>query len=67
MSEEQAQWAIQSLYENPGVRGELSDQEADLLLRWGEEQIEEVTGGALEQSASGASSWYHPVEFSFSG
>ena len=24
---------------------------------------EEVTGGALEQSASGASAWYHPVQF----
>jgi hypothetical protein len=24
---------------------------------------EEVTGGALEQSASGASVWYHPVQF----
>ena len=24
---------------------------------------EEVTGGALEQSVSGASAWYHPMQF----
>lgn len=39
MSEEQAVWAIQSLYENPGARDELADPEAAILLRWGEEQV----------------------------
>lgn len=39
MSEEQAEWAIQSLYENPGARDELMDADAQTLLRWGEEQI----------------------------
>jgi hypothetical protein len=39
MSEEQAEWAIQSLYENPGARDELLDHEAEVLLRWGEGQI----------------------------
>ena len=28
---------------------------------------EEVTGGALEQSASGAAAWYHPVRFGILG
>ncbi len=39
MSEEQAEWAIQSLYENPGVRDELPDAEAEILLQWAEEQV----------------------------
>ena len=39
MSEAQAEWAIQSLYENPGNRDELTDTEADILLRWAETQI----------------------------
>lgn len=39
MSEEQADWARQSLYENPGARDELTDSEAQTLLSWGEQQI----------------------------
>ena len=39
MNEEQAEWAIQSLYENMNVRDELSDSEAQILLQWGEAQI----------------------------
>ena len=39
MSEAQAEWAIQSLYENPSCRDELTDTEAAILLRWAEAQI----------------------------
>ncbi len=39
MSQEQAEWAIQSLYENLSARDELNDAEAETLLSWGEEQL----------------------------
>jgi hypothetical protein len=39
MSEAQAEWAIQSLYENPSARDELEDSQAETLLRWAEEQV----------------------------
>lgn len=39
MGIEQAEWAIQSLYEDMGVRDELSDGEAAVLLAWGEAQV----------------------------
>ena len=31
MSEAQAEWAVQTLYENPGCRDELTDSEAAIL------------------------------------
>jgi hypothetical protein len=39
MSDAQAQRAIQQLYENTSARDELSDDEANVLLQWGEAQI----------------------------
>jgi hypothetical protein len=48
MSEEQADWATQSLYENPGVRDELTDSEAKILLHWGEEQINRLAALDLD-------------------
>ncbi len=51
MSEEQAEWAVQSLYENPGARDELMDSEAEILLRWGEEQIMRLAGIQLDDAS----------------
>ncbi|MBZ0285410.1 MAG: hypothetical protein K8L97_32050 [Anaerolineae bacterium] len=39
MSEAQAQRAIQNMYADPSVREELIDEEADVLLKWGETQF----------------------------
>lgn len=47
MSEAQAEWAVQSLYENPGCRDELTDSEAMTLLRWAEAQITRLAGMEL--------------------
>lgn len=51
MSEEQAEWAIQSLYENPSARDELLDSEAEILLRWGEGQIMRLAGMQMDDMA----------------
>lgn len=50
MSMEQAEWAIQSLYENVSARDELSDSEAQLLLNWGEAQIMRLAEKELPQA-----------------
>ncbi len=42
MSDAQAERAINQLYESDTVRSELRDEEASLLLRWGESQLEEL-------------------------
>ncbi len=57
MSEAQAQRAIQNMYADPSVREELIDEEADVLLKWGEEQIANLAAqnwdDARFESASG--------------
>lgn len=42
MSQEQAERALQSLYEESGARDELADDEAEILLKWGEAQIQRL-------------------------
>ncbi len=51
MSEEQAIWARQSLYENPGTRDELSDLEAQTLLYWGEQQIARLAAMNMDDAS----------------
>lgn len=51
MSIEQAEWGVQSLYENPSVRDELTDMEAETLLRWGEAQIRRLAALDLDDAA----------------
>ena len=51
MSEAQAEWAIQTLYENPGCRDELTDSEATILLDWAEGQIVRLAGLGLPEDA----------------
>ena len=50
MSLEQAEWAVQSLYENPGVRDELTDAEAQTLLKWGEAQIQRLAAMGMDDA-----------------
>lgn len=47
MTQAQAEKAIQRLYENEGLRGELTDDEAQILLEWGEAQTAEIAGRGL--------------------
>ena len=49
MSQEQAEWAIQILYENVSARDELTDEEAETLLKWGEEQIMRLADQELDE------------------
>ena len=42
MSQEQAERALQSLYEESGARDELTDDEAEILLKWAETQIQRL-------------------------
>ena len=51
MSEEQAMWAIQNLYENPRTRDELSDSDAQVLLQWAEEQIERLASLDMDDAS----------------
>jgi hypothetical protein len=51
MSDAQAQRAIQQLYENTSARDELSDDEANVLLEWGEAQIRELGARNLDDTA----------------
>lgn len=51
MSEEQAEWAIQNLYETPGARDELVDADAETLLHWGEMQIMRLAELDLDDAA----------------
>ena len=51
MSDEQAQRAIQQLYEDTSARDELSDDEANVLLQWGEAQIRELGARNLDDTA----------------
>ena len=51
MTDEQAQHAIQQLYEDTSARDELSDDEANVLLQWGEAQIRELGARNLDDTA----------------
>lgn len=51
MSDDQAQRAIEQLYENTDARDELSDDEANVLLQWGEAQIRELGARNLDDTA----------------
>ncbi len=48
MSEAQAEQAVQQLYENESLRGDLMDEEATALLAWGEAQIMTLAGRDLD-------------------
>lgn len=51
MSDDQAQRAIQQLYEDTSARDELSDEEANVLLGWGEAQIKDLAERGLDDTA----------------
>jgi hypothetical protein len=51
MSDEQAKRAIQQLYEDTSARDELSDDEANVLLQWGEAQIRALGARNLDDTA----------------
>ena len=51
MSDEMAEWAIQNLYENPALRDELTDSEAEILLRWGEDQVMRLSQLAVDDAS----------------
>src|SRR5688500_8336850 len=50
MSDNQAQRAIQQLYEDTSARDELSDDEANILLAWGETQIKDLGARGLDDT-----------------
>lgn len=56
MSDAQAQRAIEDLYGDASVREELIDEEADLLLKWGESQIKNLSAQNLDDAAFAADS-----------
>jgi hypothetical protein len=51
MSDEQAARAIQQLYEDTDSRDELSDDEANVLLQWGEGQLKALGAKGLDDAA----------------
>ncbi len=51
MSIAQADYAITRLYEDESLRGELTDDEANLLLKWGEAQCQAVAAQELSDPA----------------
>jgi hypothetical protein len=51
MSEAQAEWAIQSLYENMNARDELTDEEAETLLKWGEDQVMRLADQEMDEES----------------
>lgn len=48
MSEAQAERAVQRLYEDEAMRGDLTDDEANHLLGWGEAQMMDIAGRDLD-------------------
>lgn len=50
MSQEQADRAIEQLYADAGARDELTDDEAMVLLKWGEEQIHKLAAQNLDDA-----------------
>lgn len=51
MSEAQKQSGIRSLYEDPDLRDELIDEEAQVLLKWGEEQVARLAEQGMDSPA----------------
>jgi hypothetical protein len=51
MSDAQAERAIQQMYEDTSARDELSDEEANVLLAWGEAQIRDLGARNLDDTA----------------
>ena len=51
MSDAQAERAKQQLYEDTGSRDELTDEEADVLLKWGEAQIDGLAARGMDDTA----------------
>jgi hypothetical protein len=51
MPSDRAELAIQSLYENPSTRSELSDAEAETLLQWGVSQIQRLAVSEMDDTA----------------
>lgn len=51
MSDAQAQRAIEQLYSDTSARDELTDDEATVLLAWGEAQVKELAARNLEDAA----------------
>ncbi|MBZ0290280.1 MAG: hypothetical protein K8I30_21830 [Anaerolineae bacterium] len=51
MSDNQAERAIQQLYEDTSARDELSDDEANVLLQWGETQIRDLGARDMDDTA----------------
>lgn len=51
MSDAQAERAIQQMYEDTSARDELSDDEANVLLAWGEAQIRDLGARNLDDTA----------------
>jgi hypothetical protein len=50
MSNTQAERAVTQLYESDSIRSELRDEEASLLLSWGESRLSELAGRNLPDS-----------------
>lgn len=50
MSQEQADRAIEQLYGDAGVRDELTDDEALVLLKWGEDQIRALAAQNMDDA-----------------
>jgi hypothetical protein len=51
MSQEQADRAKQQIYEDTSTRDELTDDEANILLKWGEGQIDSLAAQNLDDAA----------------
>jgi hypothetical protein len=51
MSQEQAQQALRNLYEETSARDELADDEAEILLKWGETQIQRLAGQNMDDES----------------
>ncbi len=51
MSQQQREWGVQSLYEEADVRDELTDDEAQALLQWAEEQVARLAEQELDDEA----------------
>ncbi|MBZ0296939.1 MAG: hypothetical protein K8L99_30540 [Anaerolineae bacterium] len=51
MSEAQAERGIQQLYQETSVRDELIDEEAEILLKWGTDQVSRLAAQDLDDAA----------------
>jgi methionyl-tRNA synthetase len=51
MSQEQAERAVESLYEETAARDELDDDEAEILLQWAETQIQRLADQDMDDES----------------